>query len=116
MLWNKRHLAAPQQSRIKPSWCAKPRFRSCSWEHTSLEHAQLPGQKPHSSSSLFILMSLTLLTCMKSTSPFGSFWHVSNERPCVPLPAALWTLHSLTYWAIVSEATQTHPTSMELSR
>ena len=71
ILWNQRHLAAQQQqSRIKPSSCAKPCFRSCSWEHTSLEHAQLPRQKPRSSSCLFIFLSLKF-QCMKSTSPPG---------------------------------------------
>lgn len=79
----KRHLAAQQQqSRIKPSSCTEPCFRSCSWEHTSLEHAQLPAQK-RSSSCLFIFLTLKFLKCKpklsesssgesrKSTSPSG---------------------------------------------
>ena len=72
ILWNQRHLAAQQQqSRIKPSSCAKPCFRSCSWEHTSLEHAQLPRQKPRSSSCLFIFLSLEFLKCKPNLSESG---------------------------------------------
>ena len=62
--------------------CTEPCFRSCSWEHTSLEHAQLPGQK-RSSSCLFIFLTLKFFKCKpklsesnsgesrKSTSPSG---------------------------------------------
>ena len=58
-------------SATKGIWQPNPCFRSCSWEHTSLEHAQLPRQKPRSSSCLFIFLSLEFLKCKPNLSESG---------------------------------------------